>query len=452
MSKLSPGRILTMTAGGAAGGLLTYLLLEPYLRSVEIASERQQQIGVVGENIREAFASAMLLGAVLSLTIGAALIFVEECRSRSPLRIARLVFIGAVVGAMCGTIGGAGGELLFSVLLSPFASSGQPAIGMLIIARAIGWALVGAGAGLCPGVVSRSGQRIRQGIVGGLLGGGLGGLLFDGISVVTQTGSLSRAIGFVSIGGAVGALVSLIEESAKTHWLTVLNGAKEGRSFILSRPRTFLGRDELSDIPLFGDATVQKQHALLTLLPNGVLIAAQPGSALTVNGQPTAQTPLADGDVLGIGRHRLLFRSRKAALAVAGAISPEQKPLSSLSPEAASLYSATAFPDTLPTLMPQAGMQAAMPHLEVIGGPHAGAVFPVTPGAIIGRDPRCDIPLLNDAHISRQHARLMPEGGAWRIEDGGSANGLHVNGQRVSSQLLQPGDQVGIGNSLLRLS
>jgi pSer/pThr/pTyr-binding forkhead associated (FHA) protein len=86
-----------------------------------------------------------------------------------------------------------------------------------------------------------------------------------------------------------------------------------------------------------------------------------------------------------------------------------------------------------------------------VAGPHTGAVYPLTPGAIIGRDPRCDIALTLDTQASRQHARLAPAPTGWRVEDGGSTNGLWVNGQRVSGHTLQPGDQVGIGQTLFRV-
>jgi pSer/pThr/pTyr-binding forkhead associated (FHA) protein len=450
MSRLSLGRIAMMALGGAAGGLVTYCLLEPTLRAVEIANEARQNSSMA-EDVAGAFSHAMLLGAVLSLTVGGALILVEELKSRSPIRIARLLLIGVVVGAMFGTIGGVAGQLLFSILV-PLAMMSQ-SMAVLMLARGIGWSLMGAGAGLCPGVVMRSGLRIRQGILGGLIGGGLGGLLFDLLSQRSENGNFSRAVGFLLIGAAVGGLVSLIEETAKTHWLTVLTGAKEGRSFILSRQVTLLGRDELTDIPLFGDVSVQKRHALLTLTPNAVMAMAEPGAAMTINGQPaTTQTPLADGDVLGIGRHRLLFRSRQTARPPVMVSSTEYRAGPLLAPEPVSMFPLPVPQGGTSPLAPLSDPGSSMSRIEVIAGPHMGAVFPLLPGAILGRDPRCDISLFNDAHASRQHARLIPEGTAWRIEDGGSVNGLYVNGQRVSGALLQPGDQIGVGNSILRIS
>ncbi|MDP6058533.1 MAG: ATP-binding protein, partial [Pirellulaceae bacterium] len=50
----------------------------------------------------------------------------------------------------------------------------------------------------------------------------------------------------------------------------------------------------------------------------------------------------------------------------------------------------------------------------------------------------------------RRHAELTPDDGSWYINDLTSANGTYVNGTRVAKRLLlQPGDQIRTGNTLL---
>jgi len=50
---------------------------------------------------------------------------------------------------------------------------------------------------------------------------------------------------------------------------------------------------------------------------------------------------------------------------------------------------------------------------------------------MIGSDEVCDLPLA-DPTVSRRHARLTCESGAWTIEDLGSSNGTRVNGRRLN--------------------
>jgi hypothetical protein len=63
---------------------------------------------------------------------------------------------------------------------------------------------------------------------------------------------------------------------------------------------------------------------------------------------------------------------------------------------------------------------------------------------VLGRSREADI-VLQDPNVSRRHAELRREEGGWQIVDLGSTNGIKVNGRRVDSQPLRPGDQITIG-------
>ena len=64
---------------------------------------------------------------------------------------------------------------------------------------------------------------------------------------------------------------------------------------------------------------------------------------------------------------------------------------------------------------------------------------------LLGRDVSCHV-LLDDAKISRRHAKLTVQGDQVRIEDLGSMNGIYVNGVRVQThQLLFDGDWLTAG-------
>ncbi len=79
------------------------------------------------------------------------------------------------------------------------------------------------------------------------------------------------------------------------------------------------------------------------------------------------------------------------------------------------------------------------------GGGRAGESFLASgERTSIGRSPDCDI-FLDDVTVSRKHAVLVTEGGAFRIEDQGSLNGTFVNRKRIESAQLENGDEVQVG-------
>ncbi|GAA4840741.1 hypothetical protein GCM10023201_33550 [Actinomycetospora corticicola] len=68
----------------------------------------------------------------------------------------------------------------------------------------------------------------------------------------------------------------------------------------------------------------------------------------------------------------------------------------------------------------------------------------------IGRDERNDV-VVEDLLASRRHAELLRRGDRWLLVDLGSANGTFVNGRRVRTRAIGPGDVVAIGHVLLHL-
>jgi pSer/pThr/pTyr-binding forkhead associated (FHA) protein len=90
------------------------------------------------------------------------------------------------------------------------------------------------------------------------------------------------------------------------------------------------------------------------------------------------------------------------------------------------------------------------PRLVVIGGPDRGREFILTEGeSSLGRGLDNDI-VLADIAVSRRHTTVSQLGAAFELRDLGSGNGTIVNGNRVDSHLLEDGDQIELGNSLLR--
>jgi hypothetical protein len=63
---------------------------------------------------------------------------------------------------------------------------------------------------------------------------------------------------------------------------------------------------------------------------------------------------------------------------------------------------------------------------------------------VIGRSRDCDI-VVSDPNVSRRHAELRRGEHGWSVVDLGSTNGIKVNGRRVDSARLQPGDRITLG-------
>ena len=75
----------------------------------------------------------------------------------------------------------------------------------------------------------------------------------------------------------------------------------------VSREWTRIGRSLAADIR-FDDATVSRRHALVANEPGGVRVLDDRSlNGIQVNGRRVEWSPLADGDVLVIGRHTLHY-------------------------------------------------------------------------------------------------------------------------------------------------
>jgi hypothetical protein len=69
------------------------------------------------------------------------------------------------------------------------------------------------------------------------------------------------------------------------------------------------------------------------------------------------------------------------------------------------------------------------------------------PRATLGRSKDCEC-VLRDPNVSRRHADMQRgETGDWTINDLGSTNGVKVNGRRVETSRLSPGDEVTLGTT-----
>ncbi len=87
--------------------------------------------------------------------------------------------------------------------------------------------------------------------------------------------------------------------------------------------------------------------------------------------------------------------------------------------------------------------------IVILNGPFAGEEFRLQRITDIGREPGHNDVVIDDRTISRQHARIRYEKGAFVIYDLASANGVYVNGEKVQRRVLTHSDRIKLGQVML---
>ncbi len=265
---------------GGWAGFLVWLVAEMLVLD-------SQSLGPVVETV--------LTGVLAGVGIGAGLNYVGRASGgRWVPRLSAGLAVAALVAA--------GGGLLGAVVYS----AGLP--------RSLGWMVMGLGIGGAEGLCEKSAVKVRNGLIGGAAGGFLGGLVFDPIA---SSGSDlgSRAVAFVLLGVAIGALVGLTHLVLKQAWLTVVDGFQPGRQLILTEPVTLLGRGDHLPLPFLGypGRDLESEHARITRQPAGRFVVEDNGSRIgtQVNGRRLeGPTPLGDGDLIRLGSNIVRFEQR----------------------------------------------------------------------------------------------------------------------------------------------
>lgn len=203
----------------------------------------------------------------------------------------------------------------FGAALLGGASAG---VGQLLLVtgggRELGWAMLGAGAGLFLGLADRSRAKALRGSFGGAVGGFVGGLVFEWL--LGGSGTLARLVGFAVLGAAIGLMVQWAQQALRAAWLVGLTtGPYEGKEFILAKPVVTVGRSDVNDIGLYRERDLPQKAGVLRL-NQGQWVWE--GSTILVNGQGTTQQVLQPGDRLRFGATEFLFQVR-------GALPPEAK-------------------------------------------------------------------------------------------------------------------------------
>lgn len=295
-------RIYFNAVFGGLGGLLGWMLF-----------------GVFGDKnpTSEAMALNTLLGgAIIGGVIGYFVVSVEAIRDRSLVRFARLSSYGVLLGWLGGALGMYLGDHLQYALIRVLGKN----LLVTMLARGLGWSLLGVAIGMSEGIAARSLGKFSYGMVGGAIGGFVGGLLFELFDYFERrsltTTYFWSALGLVILGACIGSLSALVQAVFQPASVRVLRGWQEGREYPLEKPASLLGREEHADIALFRDMKVEKQHCYIkrvqekyVLINNGA-----PADQTLVNDRPVPQAvELQDGDRIQLGNVLLRFQLRAAA-------------------------------------------------------------------------------------------------------------------------------------------
>ncbi|MBX3013619.1 MAG: hypothetical protein KF832_19010 [Caldilineaceae bacterium] len=270
--------------GGAVGWLPAELLALP---------EPTQELAKYG--------LLALYFALVSTCIGAAIGAVDGIlhgRKENAIAGART---GALLGAVGGAVGSLPGEAAFQ---------GLSALGLGLVGRALGWAVVGIFIGLAQGVTGRDQVRLLRGGLGGLIGGYLGGGAFELINSWLASGTGSRWLALVILGAFLGAFIAFFQRWLSDAWLVVVSsGAQEGHRLDLTKPATVLGRGDRDDFVLYAGEGVAPRHALVVERANGYwLQAASPQHRVRLNGEPLqTEQRLRPHAEIGLGSMILRF-------------------------------------------------------------------------------------------------------------------------------------------------
>ncbi len=222
--------------------------------------------------------------------------------------------------AVVGLVGGAIGGLLGQVL----ASAGLPLF--------IGWMLVGTFVGASIGVfdiitaLTSKGdmkipiKRTLNGVYGGLLGGIAGGIPFGLLSALGKEEDpwapplpMSKlAIGLVILGLLIGVLIALAQVFLKEAWVTIESGRRAGKEMMINKDETVIGRAEGTDVGLYGEQGIEKQHARIVLKNNSYFLLDNetPGGTFLNGQRVNGRSPLKNGDKIQVGTAVLRFGER----------------------------------------------------------------------------------------------------------------------------------------------
>jgi len=307
------GEWSSQEAEDAIDRLLSRYAENPYLQIINDEQlgtrERTRQLEALkARDRKKLLVSETVFFGVIGLALGLALAIADSVVSRN--------WRGVLTNSSLGMLLGLGGGVAVGLFINRFYNwlgGGVETSDLTkqVIARSIGWAVLGLFLAIAPGILLRSWKRFAIGLAGGFLGGLVGGLLFDGIAQFSNSVVLSRFVAIVSIGLVTGAATGLLESVAKTGWLRIVAGLIAGKQFILYRNPTIIGSSPQCEIYLFKDPQISPRHAALHIVRGGFeLEDLQSATGTFVNDHLVSRCRLHGGDLIRIGQTTCQFQQK----------------------------------------------------------------------------------------------------------------------------------------------
>ncbi len=256
------------------------------------------------------FVFLALLGAAFGALMGVFFGTAEGVTSRIKSRIPQGMLLGAVVGLIGGAAGFLAGQAALWLIGELFMRSyGNFQWVVLPISRAIGWAVLGIFVGAVEGIRAMSAKKILVGILGGFLGGLAGGFALEYSRLLIPLIALSRLIGLVILGLAIGLFYGLIEQGMAFGIIRILTGDLKGKEFLLNQGRMRIGKSRRNEVALPTYADLADRQAQLKVVKGDVVLTnLEPKLPMLVNEQKVQEQRLKLGDVIKIGSAKIFFK------------------------------------------------------------------------------------------------------------------------------------------------
>ncbi len=228
-------------------------------------------------------------------------------------------------------------------------------------------------------------------------------------------------------------------------YLRILSGPEQGGVYVLVDLSVFdVGSSPSSQIRVVGDKSCCDHHArIYRKLNSWTFFDLNSEAGSFVNGEPVEKIELMGEEIIRVGSTEMLFTFQTPTAGDTPA--PRLGERGQATPVEPIRRSKVASESGFST-------KAASMRLVVIDGDSRdiGMEWPFDDNSrcLIGRSPDCDL-VLNDGRISRDHCRVERRDEGFMVTDLQSSNGTMLNGKRIKTALLMPGDSIRLGYTVI---